>query len=349
MRSLYVHIPFCLKKCPYCAFYSETECQDKMEVYVNRVKSEALYYASEEVLSIYFGGGTPSALPAVLLSELLTFLLVRFPCRDEITVEVNPKTVSLPYLKTLRSAGFNRISIGVQSLCDDSLSLLGRLHSAADAIRAIHDAECAGFDNISCDLMFGLPGQNVNELIESLNTLVSLPVSHISTYSLSIEEGTPFERQNLILPKEEEERIMFYTIRDYLIKQGFLHYEISNFAKPGRESMHNLHYWNCGEYIGLGAGAHGYYNNFRYENISNISSYIECENPIVSSYSLTDTDKKEEYYMLGLRKRDGIPDDGNTKIPFLINIGLLERINGNIRLTDRGLDIANYVICELFT
>ncbi len=349
MRSLYVHIPFCLKKCPYCAFYSETGCPEKMGPYVKKVKEEAERYEKQEVRSIYFGGGTPSALPEEYLAELLGFLLKRFPCSREITLEVNPATVSLPKLLLLRKAGFNRISIGVQSLRNNELTFLGRLHTSADAIRAVSEASSAGFKNISCDVIFGLPEQSIEDLNETLTILLKLPISHISTYSLSIEEGTTFSRLNLSLPDESLERSMFYYIRDFLLQNNFTHYEISNFSKKGMESIHNLHYWKCGEYIGLGAGAHGFYQNIRYENITGIDAYLRSENVIASKYELTSTDKKEEYYMLGLRMRNGIPDDGNPKIPNLIRVGLLEKKNGNIRLTDRGLDIANYVICELFT
>lgn len=319
-----------------------------MESYIQKLQQEASKFPPQEVQSIYFGGGTPTTLPVNLLSGFLAFLLNMFPCNGEITIEANPATLSFSQLKSLRLSGFNRISIGIQSLCDDELHFLGRLHSSKDAIQAVHDAASAGFENISCDIMFGLPGQTIESINSSLLKLTQFPISHISTYSLSIEDGTPFAEQNISLPPEDYEREMFYFIKDFLTQKGFLHYEISNFAKKGKESLHNMHYWRCGEYIGLGAGAHGFYNNKRYENVSNINVYLETANPVISEYERTQIDTIEEYYMLGLRMREGILDDGNPKIANLINAGLLEKVGANIRLTEKGIDIANYVICELF-
>lgn len=320
-----------------------------MEQYIQKLQHEAVKFSFQEVKSIYFGGGTPTTIPVNLLSSILSFLLNRFPCNGEITIEANPATLSLSQLKALRMSGFNRISIGLQSLCDDELQFLGRLHSSKDAIQAVRDAASAGFENISCDLIFGLPEQTIDSLKSTLLELTQHPVAHISTYSLSIEDGTPFAKQNFSLPPEDEEREMFYFIKEFLSQRGFLHYEISNFAKKGKESVHNMHYWRCGEYIGLGAGAHGFYNDKRYENVSNIDVYLETANPVISEYKRTQTDIKEEYYMLGLRMREGIPDDGNPKIPQLINVGLLEKTGANVRLTEKGIDISNFVISELFS
>ncbi len=320
-----------------------------MEAYAKRIEREALKYSAQEVKSIYFGGGTPSSLPTPLLTSLLGSLLKRFPCRGEITIEANPATVSPESLSALRNAGFNRISIGVQSLSDRDLSLLERLHNAADAVKAIRDAKNAGFDNISADVMFGLPDQTAESVAQTMETLLSLPITHISTYSLSIEEGTPFAIRAITLPDEDKEREMYRTIQSICKEHGFLHYEISNFALPDFESVHNSHYWECGEYIGLGAGAHGFYGGERYANGEDIDFYLNAENPVVDKSVLTEKDKKEEYYMLGLRMQKGVKDDGNPNIPRLIKDGLLEKDGDFVRLTERGLDIANYVICELFT
>lgn len=319
-----------------------------MEAYIKRVQKEASAFDAEEVKSIYFGGGTPTSLPTPLLSSLLKFLSERFPCGGEITIEANPCTVAKGSLSALRNAGFNRISIGVQSLRNDDLSFLGRLHDKDDAIHAIYNAKDAGFTNISADVMFGLPNQTPESVGETVTKLLSLPITHISTYSLSIEEGTPFAKRTLSLPSEESEREMYHTIRTLCRENGFIHYEISNFSKPGFESVHNTNYWECGEYIGLGAGAHGFYKGVRYANIEDIDAYINSDNPIFESITLTETDRLEEYYMLGLRMQKGVKDDGNPNIPRLIKDGLLEKSGEYVRLTARGLDIANYVICELF-
>ena len=347
MIGVYVHLPFCLRKCPYCAFYSVSNAEDKFIPYVQRLEKEALQYDGGPVDSIYFGGGTPTALPAEVLSSLIQNLLSRFPCKGEITLEANPATISLSSMAILRKAGFNRISIGVQSLIDKELSLLGRLHSADDAIKAVTDAEKAGFTNISADVMFGLPGQKPADVSETVKKLTELPISHISTYSLSIEDGTPFSKRSLTLPEEDVEREMYYTICSLLTDAGFNHYEISNFAKPGMEAVHNTNYWLCGEYVGLGAGAHGFLHGIRYENISNLDLYISASDAVCQKTVMTDRDRFEERYMLGLRLLGGIPDDGNPHIPRLIQEGLLERSGENVRLTKRGIDIANYVITEL--
>ncbi len=349
MRGVYVHLPFCLRKCPYCAFFSVTGADDKMEQYVDRLIKEMKTYPSQAVETIYIGGGTPTALPAPLLVRLLEAILFHFPCEGEITIEANPATVSKDTISTLYKAGYNRISIGVQSLCDEELTLLGRLHTAKEAVAAIQDAAAAGFSNISADIIFGLPRQSVLSVKETTEKLISLPITHISTYSLSLEEGTPFCRYASSLPEESVEREMYYTIRDILTANGFVHYEISNFARPGFSAVHNTNYWRSGEYIGLGAGAHGYYEGIRYANVEDIDEYIKRANARETEVSLTETDKREEYYMLGLRMLEGVKDDGNPKIPLLLDAGLLAREGERVRLTNRGMDIANFVITELFT
>ena len=320
-----------------------------MEPYVRRVLEEANDYPPQAVQSIYFGGGTPTVLPAPLLVSLLEKLRMRFPCDGEITIEANPATVNLDSLRTLRDAGFSRISIGVQSLHDHELSALGRLHSAEEAVSAIRDAYHAGFSNISADVMFGHPAQTVDSVSQTVRKLLSLPITHISTYSLSIEEGTAFAENHLVLPDEEAEREMYYAIRDILEKNGLIQYEISNFAKPNMKAVHNSIYWDCGEYIGLGAGAHGYVAGVRYANTENLETYLASPSPIVSRSHLTAQDMRDEYYMLGLRRREGVKDDGNPKIPILIQNQLLEKDGDFVRLTKKGMDLANYVIAELCT
>ncbi len=349
MTGLYVHLPFCIRKCPYCAFFSVSGAEEQFAPYVQRLIKEARQYPEMKVDTIYFGGGTPTVLPVALLTSLLQTLTARFPCEGEITIEANPATISPASLRALKEAGFNRISIGVQSLVDKELKFLGRLHSADAAVRAVLEAADAGFSNISADVMFGLPGQTISDITYTVQQLTTLPVSHISAYSLSVEPGTPFAERNLNLPEDETEREMYHTVRRVLRDNGFLQYEISNFARPGKEAVHNTNYWLCGEYIGLGAGAHGYLGGIRYENTADVSAYIASEDIVLSRQALTDTDRYEEKYMLGLRMCAGVRDDGNPQVPRLIQAGLLEKNGENIRLTERGMDIANYVITELLT
>ncbi len=320
-----------------------------MSSYVNRVIKEAEGFTPLEVDSIYFGGGTPTTLSPNLLEKLLHGIKKQFPCSGEITIEANPATISKDSLYRIRQAGFNRISIGVQSLDDDELKALGRLHTKEDAIQSILDAHVAGFSNISADVMFGHPCQTAESVIKTVEALVSLPISHISTYSLSVEENTPFDKAGLTPVDEETERQMYHSIRQFLLNSRFVHYEISNFARAGFEAVHNSIYWTGGEYIGLGAGAHGYLDGVRYQNMENVQKYLDAESPVVSKIVLTEEDKEEEKYMLGLRMLRGIPIDTNPKFPKLIAEGLLEMTEGNVRLTEKGLDIANYVICELCT
>ncbi len=347
MIGLYVHLPFCLRKCPYCAFYSVTGCAEKFEMYINRVILEANQYPLQSVDTIYFGGGTPTVLPVNFLEKLLHALLERFPCKGEITIEANPATISFESLSRLKKAGFNRISIGVQSLNDLELKFLGRLHTAREAIQTIEEAARCGFSNISADVMFGLPNQSEKDVSGTIQKLMQLPVSHISAYSLSIEENTPFSEMSLILPEDETERKIYYTLRNDLERGGFMQYEISNFALPGMEAVHNTNYWLCGEYIGLGAGAHGYLGGVRYENLQDLDAYLSSDDPVTSRTILTDRDRYEERYMLGLRMREGIADDGNPRCLPLIKSGFLEKKGDKIRLTYKGMDVANYVISEL--
>ncbi len=349
MIGLYVHLPFCHRKCAYCAFYSECNRNSDMEAYVARLIQEANTYASVPVETIYFGGGTPTSLPAPLLIKLLTALRAHFPCKGEITIEANPATVTRNTLKMLRGAGFNRISIGVQSLSDDSLRCLGRLHTAKDALETIYDAKKAGFTNISADIMFGLPNEKESVLYETARQMLALPISHISAYSLSVEPGTQFSKMQLALPDEETERRMYWSLVDMFTDAGYQHYEISNFALPGMEAKHNTLYWTGDQYIGIGAGAHSYFDGNRYANVADITAYLKNENTIVYSEPVDDCALRDEYYMLGLRLMRGVRDLRNPKVPLLISQGLLYRDHDFIRLTRRGTDLFNYVVCELCT
>ena len=261
---------------------------------------------------------------------------------SEITFELNPKTADLRKLSALRNAGFNRVSMGFQSFIDDELALLGRAHNAADSKKAFHDAREAGFENISADIMFAIPNQNMKSLEISVDEMLSLSPEHFSAYSLSVDEGTPFYDMDLLLPSEDEEREMYYFVCDSFEKAGYGHYEISNFAKPDFASRHNSKYWLGDDYIGIGMGAHSYYKNYRYFNEGGILDYKRSEKEFID-----EAEKKNEYYMLRLRMMAGIEKEDNPKIDKLLEKGLLKEENGRICLTKRGIDVSNYVFAEL--
>lgn len=257
--GLYIHIPFCDKKCPYCDFYSLSGSDSLKSEYKSAVVRCIKGYAdliNETVDTIFFGGGTPTLIGADALSELLEECRTSFELSDdcEITLEANPNTVDSDMLKKLRTGGFNRISFGVQSASDSELEKIGRTHNFYKAKQAILEAKAAGFNNISADLMLGIPGQNVSSAIESATRIAQLDVTHISAYMLKIEDGTPFGkcRNDLTLPDEDEICDIYTAVRERLSELSFEQYEISNFAKPGYRCRHNLKYWNCDEYIGIG-------------------------------------------------------------------------------------------------
>lgn len=348
MIGLYVHLPFCLRKCPYCGFFSEAGRESVMEAYVKRILKEAVSYPSMAVDTIYFGGGTPTLLPVSLLITLLDGIQKHFPCPNgEITLEANPATITMDSLSRLYEAGFNRLSIGIQSLSDRTLQVLGRPYSAKDAVSIVYDAKKAGFQNISGDIIYATPDETEAELAETLKGICDLPLTHISAYSLSIEPGTPFSKQELNLPDEDMERNMYWQVADTLSANGFHHYEISNFAREGFSAIHNTLYWKGASYIGLGAGAHSFFENVRHANVENIDAYITLQNPVASSVFIDRKERQEEYYMLGLRMLDGIKKTDNVHIEKLVKDGLLWDHNGKIGLTRHGVDIANYVICAL--
>lgn len=351
MAGVYVHIPFCASKCLYCSFNSYVGKLHLAEEYVEKVISEIKTYKELEVDTVYFGGGTPTVLKSYLLIKILDTVkdFCTLSKNSEITIEANPGTCDQSMLYDLKKAGFNRLSLGLQSMNDGELSALGRIHTSEQGIKAVKLAQDLGFENISGDIMTAIPNQTIESLSETINVMISLGLKHISAYSLSIEEGTPFFKQakHLNLPSEDLEREMYYFITDRLSKAGFNHYEISNYAKKGFESRHNTAYWTGNDYVGVGAGAHSLYKNKRFSNVCHIDEYIYSKDIISESYFMDDNERKKEYYMLGLRQIKGVRDDGNPKVNKLIEDGLLVRENGNVRLTRRGIDVSNYVFMEL--
>lgn len=390
-RHIYFHIPFCAAKCPYCSFYSVTRFNPaykdavlkELSIYKELInKGELPDNNSDEIDTVYFGGGTPSVPDSEMVCEFLTRAIDVFDIKDnaEITIEVNPFSFTLEKAKAYKTAGFNRVSIGIQSLDSEVLKTLGRLHDREQAIKAVSIAKEAGFTNISTDMIIGVPGQTLEKLIAEADELISLGAIHISMYSLTIEEGTPFYAKYKDTLEDyvsqEEERAMYHGLRDYLKSRNIIPYEISNCAMPGFASKHNNSYWEGREYIALGAGSHGYINGIRYGHDDNVEDYIKavdsCQvsdcNDLESMIKrdiieveeeLSFDDKMHEYAMLMLRTMSGI-DREEFFTRFCLKVddvfedalkankikGFLEDDGRYIRLTGSGLDFANSVFSD---
>lgn len=364
-RGLYVHFPFCVQKCAYCDFVSYSDCYSSESDYTDALIQEFEHYKNEKIDTVFLGGGTPTSLKTESLIKVLNGIYKNF-CVDtnaEITVECNPKTADIEKLSALLSHGVNRLSIGVQSLDDKVLKSIGRIHSAEDAKATISDAKMVGFKNISADIMFGLPYQTPEILEETINTLCTYPLNHISCYGLILEENTPLAKKvcqnELILPNEDTEFKMYESAVKTLEKHGFLRYEISNFAKQNKVSRHNIKYWECEEYIGCGVAAHSCFGGERFCHTENLSEYIKKPMELQDKITLTKEDKMSEFVMLGLRMDKGISDNEFFK-RFKINLknkygkiiekyeknGLLEYKDGILKFTPRGIYLSNTVLCE---
>ena len=285
--GLYVHIPFCKQKCEYCDFYSVANKDELIPQYIQSILNEIQGVSKSEsldfipiVTTIYIGGGTPSYIKSSFIRQILNTIYENYEVdkNAEITIEVNPGTVTLEKLEEYYANGVNRLSIGLQTTHDYLLQKIGRIHNYYDFLDCYHFAREAGFENINIDLMLGLPEQTISELQDTVEEVVSLEPEHISVYSLILEEGTKLEERiinkEMVLPSEEEERKMYWKTKELLQENGYEHYEISNFAKKGYKAKHNLDCWNQKEYIGVGAGAHSYINNIRYSNIASIKKYL---------------------------------------------------------------------------
>ena len=365
---LYIHIPFCLKKCIYCDFYSVADSKLIIGPYVTALCKE-LEMRKEyiaELRGIYIGGGTPSILKGKDIATIMD--KIRSTCHisaeAEITSEANPGTLTESGIKGLLNAGINRISIGVQSLSDKELSLLGRMHNATEAIAAFTTARTGGFRNVSLDLIYGIPGQDLITWKKTLKKVVSLHPEHISTYELTPEKNTvlyeQLEEGRLHLPDEDEVAQMYYAAIDMLTDAGYEHYEISNFALPGLQCRHNLNYWDRGEYLGIGAGAHSFLDGRRISNVCDVRKYIHDVElgalTIEEETLITGIEEIEETLFLGLRKTDGfdiklipanIAEHLKVALDDLSHQGLLDLSGGHIKLTRKGLIICNAVIVRL--
>ena len=316
MSGIYVHIPFCKARCIYCGFFSTTSLE-KRDVYVDAVCAEISsrkdYLKGEDVETIYFGGGTPSMLSHQQIDKILSVIYKIYKVRKdaEITLEGNPDDLTPEFLFGLHKMGFNRLSMGIQSFSDRTLRFLHRRHSASQAVSAIHDAVNVGFRNISVDLMFGFPNQTLDEWKEDVNRALELPVQHISAYSLMYDEGTMLTSMlNKGIIKEIDDSLsleMYKYIVWALKNAGFVHYEISNFCRPGFSSRHNSSYWHSIPYLGVGAGAHSYDGYSRQYNIESLNKYIAGAEPIKEN--LTVNEKYNEFVFTGLRTSEGISLD----------------------------------------
>ena len=369
--SLYVHIPFCVKKCIYCDFNSYAGKLGLSDAYIDSLLKElALYEAKlqgKKINTIFIGGGTPTILNEKLLDKLLKGLSKYSDSAYEYTIESNPGTLTLDKLNIMKSYKINRLSIGLQAVQNTLLKTLGRIHSFEDFLRSFELARKAGFNNINIDLMFGLPGQTPDDWHKTLKEVVSLRPEHISAYSLIVDENTEIfnliKNKRMSLPDENTERNMYKDAIGFLNASGYRQYEISNFALPGYECTHNIAYWKEKEYIALGAGASSFFQNIRYKNEESIEAYIKrikkSEIP-VSEFDYIDKNSMiREAIILGLRMNEGIDlcsfknqygFDINLSFGDIISkyasMGLMDNSNGRIKLTKRGIDISNTIFLD---
>lgn len=354
--GVYVHIPFCLKKCNYCDFVSYEQVDEGYVSHIAReIEEKGLVYGNKYYVdTIHFGGGTPSVLEVEDIGDTISEIGKGFEiCDPEITIEVNPGTVEIEKLKGYRKLGVNRLSIGIQSFDNDNLKLLGRIHTRDMGLRAYEAAREAGFDNINLDLMIGLPGQNMDDLIRDVESVIALDPEHVSCYSLQYEEGTPLHtsliKGEIQALSDELDRDMYHEVCDRL--KAYNHYEISNFAKNGYESMHNLKYWSMSDYLGIGVAAHSYIQGVRFANPKRLEEYLKG-----TKGEFFDVDTFSEYMFTGLRKLQGLKLDEIEKIcgdlsflpkaEGLISEGLLEIDDDRLKLTSKGIDISNRVFME---
>jgi len=366
-KGVYIHVPFCVKKCAYCDFYSVGGTSPEVREEYSHTLIKHIEMSRDKSLicdSIYFGGGTPSLMEPEWIDNILCALGESFSVASdcEITLEANPETFDLERLQGYRKAGVNRLSMGVQSLDDRSLSALGRIHTSSRVAQAVNEAAEAGFENISCDIMFGIPHQTPKTLSDTLTTLCTFPVTHISAYGLKIEEGTPFSKSRPELPDEDAENEMYFMIANTLEKEGFEQYEISNFAKNGAFSRHNMKYWQGDEYISFGPCAASYLDGQRYTYERSLERYTKSiqngKNPPESErYTVDEEERKRERIIFGLRLSRGISLEksglceeklnSSAVIRRLVNEKYMVIENGILRLTKEGFRISNAIINEV--
>ena len=367
--GLYIHIPFCRTKCLYCDFCSfVSKSEDEREAYICELLKEIKARGTREYLvdTVYFGGGTPSLLSAEQMGRILSCVRENFDVCDsaEITLECNPITHlddGKEYFSSLRALGINRLSIGVQSANDTELQLIGRRHSFEQARSTFADARGAGLDNISLDLMLGIPSQTLESLRSSVNELLDLSPEHISIYSLQLEEGTPLYRmrEKYDIPDDDLAADMYELVVELMKKAGYRHYEISNFARGSFESRHNSKYWRLDEYIGLGLAAHSDFAGKRRENVKDMTEYISGR-AMLCEQQISEKERELEFIMLGLRTDRGISkseygvrfgkdfeESYGKRIAEFIKMGYVCDKNGRIALSERGFEVSNSILASL--
>ncbi len=377
--GLYIHIPFCLQKCGYCDFYSEAGLPDDLkQAYADALCREIGSYghqlgAEYTVDTVFLGGGTPSILPPHLTKSILSAIFDAFDVSAdaEVSMECNPATLTEEKLGVYREAGINRLSLGVQSMDDGLLQVMGRAHSRQDVVETVQLARKAGFDNLNLDLMFGIPGQSRMMWEETVRTVFAMNPEHLSFYSLELAEGTPFYRQvarGILEPTpQEEDRQMYHFLLRELQERGYDHYEISNSARPGYWCRHNLKYWDLSDYLGLGASAHSFLNGRRFASVSDVRAYVQAvengESPVSWCHDNSRRDSITDYTFTALRRREGI---GKTdfaekfgeafwdvfagreeEFRQFAQRGEAEEDEAGIRITEKGMDVANRII-EIF-
>ena len=362
MTGIYVHVPFCARKCPYCDFYSAVPDKNILEDYTQALVRNIRGYTSKGVKAdtLYFGGGTPSLLRPAQLDCIIRAAKDTFVLENaEITLEANPCTVTSEKLEAYLDSGINRLSLGVQSAVESELETLGRLHSFETAKKAVENAKKAGFENISCDIMLGTPGQTLSTLETSINSLLSLDIQHISAYMLKIEQGTAFDCDKIrnSCADDELSAQMYLKTVEMLVNAGFEQYEISNFARNGKRSRHNMKYWKGESYLGFGPSAHSFFDNVRYFCPGDTKAFItqKTQPRIVQEEN---PDKLEEYIMLALRLSDGIGFEKLTALGGNVNAvvqaartfekaGLCSISQDKLHLTPQGFLVSNGIISQL--
>lgn len=375
--ALYIHIPFCEKKCFYCDFTSFPEKTDEIHDYIEYVIKELSLYKDKvgddyRLSSIFIGGGTPSSINEDYMEKILNYVFLNFNRKTniEVSIEVNPGSVTIEKARKYKSIGINRVSIGLQSLNDGLLKAIGRIHNKEDFFNSYNILREVGFKNINLDLMFGLPDQSLYDLQNTLEQVTKLSINHISLYSLIIEEGTHFynlyKRGQLNIPTEEVDREMYHKSINYLQEKGFTHYELSNFSKPGFECKQNLTYWKVEPYIGVGINSHSNLDSQRYSNFSDFKNYYnklsQDQFPIAEIEDIDLEMEIGEYMILGLRLIEGINKDKfktrfgknmdeifKIQIEKNVNNGLLVNEEHRIKLTSKGLDLCNQVELDFFS
>lgn len=366
--ELYVHIPFCVRKCQYCDFLSGPSDEETKDRYIEALLKEiraAEHTEDYEIVSVFIGGGTPSALKAEAIASIMRTLQEQFFfCEDaEVTIEANPGTVDLEKLTIYRNVGINRLSLGLQSTDAEELKLLGRIHSYEEFLKSYEWAREAGFSNINIDLMFAIPGQTGEAWRQHLYQVAELNPEHISAYSLIIEEGTPFAEQNLDLPDEDTEYQMYEDTAEILERYGYRQYEISNYAKQGYMCRHNAGYWQRREYLGFGLGASSLYRGMRFSNTRRMQEYLkESRNSDQIRKDVTVLSRNEqieEFMFLGLRMTEGISEkkfEENFDVRLMDvygdilqkyeETGFMEHIETKWRLTRKGIHVSNHILAD---